>query len=280
MSQTPETEQKVAAHYGRAGLEETLLKGLAAAGLDPEHLKPEDLATVDEFHMGWRPATVEFVRAAGFPAGAHILDVGSGIGGPARYFAENAQVRVTGIDLTPDYVDLGNALNRRTGLADRVAFRQASALAMPFADAFFDGAYTIHVAMNIADKPGLYAETRRVVKPGAIFATYDIMLGPTPGALPYPLPWSPTAETSFLVSPADCRAMIEDAGFAIVSERDRTAFVQDIIAKVRAATEKNGPPPLSRHILTGPEWKERSANIATALDRGLLVPYEIIARAV
>jgi ubiquinone/menaquinone biosynthesis C-methylase UbiE len=280
MSGTAETEQKVAAHYGKPGLEETLLRGLADAGLDPDRLRTEDLAPVDEFHMGWRPATVEFVRAAGFPAGAHLLDVGSGIGGPARYFAENANVRVTGIDLTPEYVDLANSLSRRTGLADRTSFRQASALAMPFADAAFDGAFTIHVAMNIADKPGLYAETRRVLKPGAIFATYDIMRGPAPGDLPYPLPWSPSAETSFVVTPAECRALHEKAGFAIVSERDRTGFVQDVIAKMRAATDKDGPPPLSRHILTGPDWKERAANIAAALQAGLLAPYEIIARAV
>lgn len=274
-----DTEQKVAAHYGRPDLEATLIRGLAAAGLDPERLTPDDLAPVDEFHLGWRPATVEFVRAAAFPSDAHVLDIGSGIGGPARYFADKAGLRVTGIDLTPEFVALGNSLTRRCGLSDRVDFRTASALALPYPDGAFDGAYTIHVAMNIEDKPRLFAEARRVLKQGATLAVYDVMRGPAPGDLPYPMPWSATPDTSFVVSPDAYRRMIEAAGFTILSERDRSAFVADVIRAVREQSEREGPPPLSRHILSGPDWQQRSANVAAALKSGLVAPYEIIAGA-
>ena len=122
----------------------------------------------------------------------HLLDVGSGIGGPARTFADAFGCRVTGVDLTEEFVEAANALTRRCGLSDRVSFRQASALALPFADASFDAATLIHVGMNIEDKAGLFAEVRRVLKPDARFGVYDIMRV-AEGEIPYPMPWAATA---------------------------------------------------------------------------------------
>jgi SAM-dependent methyltransferase len=170
-----QTEDRVARHYGQGDLERRILEALVASGKDPDHLAPADLTPVDEFHTGGREATAAFAEQAGFSAGQHLLDIGCGIGGASRFFAVERGCRVTGIDLTEDYVRTAAALSRRVGLADRVSYRQASAVALPFADAAFDGAYMIHVGMNIEDKPALFAGVRRVVKPGGTFALFDIM---------------------------------------------------------------------------------------------------------
>lgn len=272
------TEEKVAAHYGRPGLEAAVVAELKASGLDLDRLTPADLSAGDEFHLGWHPATVAFAEAAAFPRGAHLLDIGSGVGGPARHFASVHGCRVTGIDITPDFVAVANTLTRLCRLTDSVGFREASALALPFPDATFDGAYTIHVAMNVADKAGLIAEARRVLKPGATFAIYDVMRTGE-AALTYPLPWADSAETSFVESPAAYRAMLEAAGFAVISQRDRVALVKEAVKAMRERAEKSGIG-VGFHALRSPTWPERSANVMAAVNAGTLAPIELIARAV
>ena len=147
-------EQSVSQHYTHGSLEAALLDALKRAGKDLDALTYADLAVVDEFHIGGRPATRALGEQIDLPAGARVLDIGCGIGGPARFFAAERGWQVEGIDLTAEYVEVAKALSRRVGMADAVSFRQASATALPFADASFDGAYMLHVGMNIADKTG------------------------------------------------------------------------------------------------------------------------------
>ncbi len=273
-------EQQVTAHYGRPGLEQAILEALKRSGkADVEHLVPAELSGADEFHLGWRPATVAFAEALAFPRGAHVLDIGAGIGGPARHFAEAHGVRVTGIDLTEEYVGTANGLTRRCGLSDLVVFQQANALAMPFESATFDGAYTVHVAMNIADKATLFSETRRVLKPGTRFGVYDIMQV-APGDLPYPMPWAATIESSFVETPATYRALLEAAGFAIERETDRGDMARDLGRQMSERAAKDGPPPLSLHTLMGPATPERLGNVMKTLQARMIAPIEMIARAV
>jgi SAM-dependent methyltransferase len=199
-----ETEDRIARHYARGDLEQTILDALVASGKDVDRLTPEDLSPVDEFHTGGREATIAFAEEAGFAAGQHLLDVGCGIGGSSRYFASERGCRVTGIDLTEDYVRTAETLSRRVGLDRQISYRQASAVALPFADATFDGAYMIHVGMNVEDKPALFAGVRRVLKQGGTFAVYDVMkVGD--GELSYPVPWAASRETSFVTSVAEYR---------------------------------------------------------------------------
>ena len=162
-----------------ADLTDRILKAMAAAGIDTERVAPEQLAPIDEFHIGGRAATIHAVAKMGLTADDHVLDVGCGIGGATRYIASTIGCRVTGIDLTPGYIAAAEELARRTGLADRITYRVGSALAMPFADGAFDAALTLHVAMNIKDRAGLYREVARVLKPGGVFCVYDVMKGRT-----------------------------------------------------------------------------------------------------
>jgi SAM-dependent methyltransferase len=269
-------EEQVATHY--TGLDRTraILDALRATGKDPDRLSIEDLAPVDEFHIRGRAATVELGEALGLSAGQRVLDVGSGIGGASRYLAATYGVRVTGIDLTAEYCRLAERFARSTRLAERLEYRQGSALGMPFEAATFDAAYTQHVAMNIADKPALYAEIARVLKPGAAFGVYDVMQGPS-GEVFYPTPWANDRTTSFLATPDEMRRLLETAGFRIESWRDKTAAGREFFESVLARTAESGPPPLGLHLLL-PDFRPRAENMLRSLADDRLAVIEIVCR--
>ena len=271
-------EEQVAEHYSRSDLEQAILAALRTVGKDVEHLVSADLAGADEFHTGWKAATVEIARDLGLAPDMRVLDIGSGLGGPARYFAEAHHCRVDGIDLTADFVDCANGLTRRCGLADRVRFQRASALALPFEGRCFDRATLIHVGMNVEDKAGLFAEARRVLKPGGLFCVYDIMRM-TPDEIPYPMPWAGSVETSFVEPPETYRALLTAAGLEIEQEHDRREFALALWRQMREGAARHGPPALSLHILMGPATPERLGNVMATLEAGTIAPVEMVARA-
>jgi SAM-dependent methyltransferase len=273
-----DTEAKVAQHYSRGDLAAGIRDALVRIGKDPDRLSPADLATVDEFHLGWLPATADIARAMKLAPGMRVLDIGSGLGGPARHFAAAHGCEVTGIDLTPEFVAVARELTEATGLSDRVTFHAGSALALPFEDAAFDAATLIHVGMNIADKARLFAETRRVLRPGGCFGIFDVMrIGE--GEIPMPMPWANGAAMSFVEGAEVYRARLAGAGFRLVSARDRTPFVLDLAAELRARAEAEGSPVLGLHLVIGPEARPRVAALLGCLEAGLLAPIEMIVEA-
>jgi ubiquinone/menaquinone biosynthesis C-methylase UbiE len=263
-------EQAVVSHYARWGLEERLF---AAIGPGPYRL--EDLAPVDEFHTAGRAATEMLIAKLGIRRGSQVLDVGSGIGGPARTVASITGARVMGIDLTPEFVAIARKLSERTGLSDSVTFETASALGMPFADDTFDAAITLHVAMNIADRAGLYREVARVCKPGALFGIYDVMRGSDAG-FAFPVPWAEAPEASHLLSADETRAAVEAAGFRVESTDDLSAFGSDFLAKRLAPGVAQ--PALSLSLLIGDSARTKLINVLDAYRSGALAPVMIIAR--
>jgi ubiquinone/menaquinone biosynthesis C-methylase UbiE len=272
------TESAVARHYGRGGLLDAILNGVRAAGLDPERIAPADLAPVDEFHTAGRIMTVRALDMTPLEADMHVLDVGCGIGGTTRHLASERGCRATGLDLTPEYIDVAEDLTRRTGLTGRCAFEVGSALDMPFGDGAFDAAVSFHVAMNIEDRIGLYREIARVLKPGAPFCLFDVMKGPADG-MRYPVPWAETAETSFLRSPGEMRRFLSDSGFELVAEESQKAFAIDFFQRMfAAAAEAGGPPPLGLHLLTGADAPEKFRNYAAALADDQIDPVIMVAR--
>lgn len=215
-------ESEVSAHYGAFGQREPILAALKKRGLDPAQVTPDDLAPFDQFHTGGPPATREMAELLAPTPGQQILDVGSGLGGPARMLAKLKGCRVTGIDLAPHFVENAVYFTGLTKQTGRVDFRQGSATQMPFADAAFDGAWHLHMCMNVADKAAMYAEIFRVLKPGARFVLHDPFRG-TVGEVIYPVPWAETAATSFLWTHDEMRAGLAAAGFKVFSEQDTTA---------------------------------------------------------
>jgi 2-polyprenyl-3-methyl-5-hydroxy-6-metoxy-1,4-benzoquinol methylase len=272
-------DQRISGHYSSGSLMQRLRAALAAEGIDPDRPTVEQLAPFDHFHGRGLEATQQAANLVSATPADHLLDVGSGIGGPARYFATRFGCRVSGIDLTAEFCDVARVLTRAVGLADRIAFEQGNALAMPFADASFDGAYSMNVSMNIADKAGLYREIRRVLKPGAWFVLAEVAQGPT-GAPTYPTPWARTAETSFLSTPGETHEALAAAGFTVVQSRDTVADAVAFTARSRAMIARGEKPPFHAvYLIHGDLAREMAANGARDLAAGKTVPIEILCRA-
>jgi ubiquinone/menaquinone biosynthesis C-methylase UbiE len=212
------------------------------------------------------------------PTGAHVLDVGCGLGGVTRHIAAECACLATGIDLTPEFVRVAQMLTDRTGLTDHVDFRVGSALDLPWATASFDAAVTFHVAMNVADRSRLYAEVARVVRPGGVFANYDVMKGPNEGMV-FPVPWAEKAETSFLITPAEMVTLLSDAGFEVTYEEDRSEIaLEHHRARLAEIAAAGGPPPLGLHLLTGETSGLKSRNMLKMLEAKQITLGVIIAR--
>jgi SAM-dependent methyltransferase len=214
-------ERDVQGHYGHSDLARQILNAIRAAGLDPEQLSPDDLAPLEEFHTLGRRASEELAELAGVEAGLSVLDVGAGLGGPARLLASRYGCRVTAIDLTKDYCEISQLLTQATGLAALVEVRQGDALNLPFADESFDLVWTQHVSMNIADKLRMYQEVARVLAPGGRFAFFDVVAG---GVSPihFPVPWAADPSISFLETPEQMGVLLDEAGFTPVVWQDLT----------------------------------------------------------
>jgi ubiquinone/menaquinone biosynthesis C-methylase UbiE len=276
MVTSPNSDAVVVDHYGNGGVEERILGALRAAGKDIEHLAADDIADMDEFHLGWRAMTAELARDLGLDATQRVLDVGSGIGGPARYFASAHGCSVTGVDLTQEYVAVATSLSARCGLSHLVSFLQASALALPLEDRVFDAATLIHVGMNIADKRQVFAEVHRVLKPGARFGIYDIMQL-ADGELTYPLPWAVDGRTSFVERPQEYRRLLEDSGFEVLSETNRRQPVLALADRMRAAAVQQGTAVRGLPVLMGPAGPERLGNVMAPLHAGIIAPIQLVA---
>ena len=268
----------VSKHYSHDGLIEAVRAGLASLGKTPETVRVDDLAPVDEFHIGGRRASEDFLDQLGFSAQTHVLDVGCGLGGPARFVASRYGSSVTGIDLTPEYVETGNALCNWVGLDQRISLHHGSALEMPFAEDSFDGAYMLHVGMNIEDKEKLAVEVARVLRPGSIFGIYDVMRT-GPGDLTFPVPWATTADQSAVAEPERYKKALLMAGFTIIAERNRRDFALAFFADLRAKTAAaGGPPPLGLHVLMGKTTPEKVQNMIDNISNDRIAPVEVIGR--
>jgi MPBQ/MSBQ methyltransferase len=199
-------------YWGRDGLGQTILDALTASGKNLDRLTIDDLAPTDQFHGGGKAATVRLARLAGLSPGTRVLDVGGGLGGPARTLAAEFGCHVTVVDLTESYVRAAEILTARLGLSDRVTHRAGHALELPFDDGTFDVVWTQNSGMNIADKQRLYGGFHRVLRSGGTLALQEPMAGPVQPPI-FPVMWARDAATSFLCTPVEMRTLIEGAGF-------------------------------------------------------------------
>lgn len=266
----------VEAHYTRPGVLRGILEGLRANGADPEAPTVEDLAPFDELHLGALPAVHELIAMLDVGHGDHLLDVGSGLGGPARAAAAATGCRVTGVDLSSAFVDAATELTARAGLGDRVTFLYRDAVDTGLDAGSATAAWQIHAGMNIPDKAAVFAEVRRVLRPASVFLVYDVMAGPAGTPPPYPLPWASEPEISHLATPDAYAGMLAAAGFRVeevVPRRDAAlAFLG------RAVGAEGGPVP-PRPGTPDAETTARFANLRAAIGDDRLTVQVIAARA-
>jgi len=271
-------QQEISTHYGRVDLLSRLNAALMEDGVDPAHPSIEALAPYDQFHGRGLEATIEIAELIQADVSNHILDVGSGIGGPARYFANRFGCRVTGIDLTPQFCDVARHLTRLLDLEDRVRFEVGDALAMLFPDGGFDGAYSMNVSMNIADKDAFYREIRRVLKPGAWLVLSEIAKGDG-GDLDYPTPWASSERASFLSTPEETRRGLLEAGFDVIRLHSTLEKARAYGARARAMVERGEKPPhRAVTLIHGEIATQAMANTARGLSEGRIVPIEVLGR--
>ncbi len=273
-----EQDSNIQGHYNRQGLEEAILAALTAAGKDIHHLKLEDLAPVDEFHIRGREATRELASQVKLNSNHKVLDVGSGVGGASRYLASEYGCEVIGLDLSNEYCQVAQSFADRLGLASQVTYRQGSALDMPFEDNSFDVVWTQHAAMNIADKPKLYSEIARVVRPNGHFAMYDVLAGPV-SPIHYPVPWATDSSISFLATPDKLRELLETSGLNILNWRDTSEigrmWFKEVAAKMQ---QQGGSPALGFHVLLGSDFRVMAQNQVLNLNENRIVLIECVAQ--
>jgi SAM-dependent methyltransferase len=270
-------QRSIADHWARGDVYAIIAGALERMGKPLDGLTVEDLAPVDHFHARGLPATVDLADRLPVQPGHHLVDIGCGLGGPARYMATRFGCKVTGIDITPPFVDAGNKLTALLKLQDRVTIVQGDGQALPFADAAFDGGYAQHVTMNVADRPAFFREAWRVLKPGAFFALTEHGLGPT-GDPHHPVPWSDDGSGAWLATPAQTRAWVAAAGFVDIAIEDTG---EKYLAGYRAMIEKaerGELPPLGLHLLLGATAAEKTRNAARNIAERRTHPISLVCR--
>ena len=264
-------------HYARDAIADRILAALRAEAGPDVAITPEALAPLDHFHGRGVRATEDLLALLDPRPGERVLDIGCGIGGPARWIAARAGCHVTGVDLTPAFCAAAEALTAAAGLADRVRILTGSATDLKLPESAFDRAYSQNVVMNIADKPRFYAEARRVLRPGGVLALSNLAAGPA-GPPRYPLPWAADPATSFLSTPEATRAELAAAGFEILAFHDMSPAIHAFNTEMRARAKAGDPPRLGMAVLVGEAMAERQRNSARGIAEGSLIALEILAR--
>jgi MPBQ/MSBQ methyltransferase len=262
-------------HYGESGLMERILSALEESGINLKDAVSRDFSPVAEFHIGGRAATVKLANFAKLQSHHRVLDLGSGLGGPARTLAEEFGVRVDGVDLTREFCDVANELTRISGLSDRVTFFCGDALSMNLADHTYDVVWTQQSCMNIRDKECLIREVNRVLKPGGTYVFQEVFGGDHGDVIHLPVPWARSAEMSFLSPPSSIHDLISGEGMKELVWLDATdQFIEEyreLAAKTGDVTQR---PSLGVHLMLGEQSATMRQNVVRNLEEGRVSVYQ------
>ena len=265
---------QIETQYSTGAARQAIERALVAAGKDLGHLRPADLALLEDFHTMGRLATTALADLVDITADDQVLDAGSGIGGTARYVAERSRCHVVAVDLTEEYCQTARWLNQLVGLDDRIVVRQADVTDLPFEDAAFTFMFSQHVQMNVANKALLYQEARRVLVTGGRLAVWDIVAGGN-GEPDFPVPWADRPEYSHLTTADRLRTVIGTSGFEIEQWNDLT----DQAAAVMQTLLTLPPSPIGLQAFV-PGFASKAKNLTAALADGRLRVVQGVARAV
>ena len=253
-----------------------VLDALRESGRDADRIEIDDLAGIDEFHALGRPATMALAELAGIAPGTEVIDVGSGLGGPARFLAARFGAHVTAVEPTARFRDACAELNRRAGLADAVRTVDGSATQLPVADASMDVAWMQAVAISVANKRAMADELRRVLRAGGRLAFFD-SYARGGDELHFPLPWADGPEASFVVSAGELRSIFEAAGFEVVVWNEQEGALAEIAQRSFTPTVDPTRVGLARLM---PDFDQRMGNVGRNIAEGRLGLLQAVLRAV
>ena len=263
-------------YYSPNDLYNSIIQGLNDIGKDLSKLTLDDLQPVDEFHIRGDVATRDLIKLAEFTSDMHILDVGCGVGGSTRRLSHMTGCRVTGIDLSDEYIDAAERLTQLLNMQDRVSFRAGSALELPFDDDAFDGVWSIQMNMNVEDKLTWLQEVQRVLKPGGRAVLYEVC-GHKNSPVYFPVPWAQDSSMSFLVPPDAFRDVISDAGLEVTVWNDKTDLAQKAFAHMTEPTGEPDLPELGVHLLVGNDILTKAYNLSRNLNEERVSLIETVA---
>jgi SAM-dependent methyltransferase len=254
-----ELNTRLREQYGRSDLAEAVLVELSRAGMDIDSLSRDDLMTFEEFHLRGRKATRELAQLAELKRGMRVLDVGSGLAGPARTLADEFGCNVTAVDVAWEFCRTAQMLNTRSGFSSKVAICCGQALQLPLTASAFDVVWMQHVSMNIEDLGSLIEELGRVIVAEGRLALYEVFAGSAKMAH-FPLPWADDPGISFLVKPAQFRQMAKSRGFKLLRWEDVTERTLEW-GRRALVREPGRQPPLGLDLVIGEDVDAKTANL-------------------
>jgi len=269
------SEQEIIDFWAVGNTWNRIQDAISKSGLSLDNISIQDLTPIDHFHARGLPATIDLADRLPIDPNHLILDIGCALGGPARYMADRFGCRVFGIDITPGFIEAGNELNHLTDMDSRVELRIGDGSTLPYEDSQFDGAFTQHVTMNVADRVAFFAEAFRVIKPGGYFGLSEHGLGPEGDPI-YPLPWARNADISFLKTKKETEAYLRQAGFEQIETLDTGPKYVDGYNNLLAKIEAEGLPILGLHVVGGDDNPERGANSMRSIKENRTHPVEIV----
>jgi SAM-dependent methyltransferase len=253
-----------------------VLNALRESGRDAERVEIDDLAGIDEFHALGRPATMALAELAGIERGAAVIDVGAGLGGPARFLAARYGARVTAVEPTRRFRDASAELTRRAGLAELVRTVDGTATELPVADASMDVVWMQAVAISVRDKRAMAEELRRVLRSGGRLAFFD-SFARGEGELHFPVPWADGPEASFVATADDLRSVFVTAGFEPVVWNEQEGALAEIAQRSFTPTVDPTQVGLGRLM---PDFEQRMGNLGRNIAEGRLGLLQAILRAI
>lgn len=255
--------------YTRENIYETIVKRLHEQGVEKNKITREHISSVDEFHIKGAEVSLEMAKEAELSKELKVLDVGCGIGGPARMIADVFGCSVTGVDLTNEFIRTASLLSQLVGLSGKTEFMTADATELPFEDNTFDVVWTQHAQMNIEEKEKLYSEIHRVLKREGRFIYYDIFSSEKED-LKFPLPWADDSSISFLIELNDFGRLMKETGFKELLRKERTSDSIDFFETVFENNKKEGSPKIGLNIFMTEQTSLKLSNLLNNLSENKL----------
>ncbi len=250
---------------------------MSKAGLINRELNIEDLFPIDQYHARGIAATVDLGKRMPISKNQKIIDIGCGLGGPARYYAKEFKCFITGIDITPSFIEIGNEFNKLTSMSDNIQLLVGNGEILDFKNETFDGAYSQHVTMNISNRKKFFSEAFRVLKKDSFFAFTEHGLGPEGNPI-FPLPWADSSEMSFLLPPETTISILKDTGFSDIKIIETADKYISGYEKLIGLKSENKKPVLGIHVIGGDSMNERSTNSMQSIKENRTLPFEIVCK--